>query len=461
VRLILGFILVASAPAQVWEKPIVPGVTYRMEVDAATPRLIHALRFTPGAPGLDLSPELAGGTINETGTVKGRLSPSKIAQAAKAIAVMNADFFSFDHGAPIGLMVRKGELITSPLRTRCVFAWGRDYAFALPTFRASLADESGVTLSLDAVNQPTGNHQVCLYTPVAGDISIPNESLVALVRAGASLPPNGTLDVVVDRLMADARRMTLAPGEMLLVARGNRLQALSALRPGHKARIRVETSGVDWGSCENAIGGGPFLLKDGKPSIDAAAQGFNAAFSESRHPRTAIGRTRDGDLWLVAIDGRQSMSAGATLAETAEVMRRLGCVSAMNLDGGGSTNLHVLGVTVNRPSDKSERPVSNALALIATELPQAPLAEGRSVELPAGLAPLQTAAARVLQAGQPVPNRSGLWSAMGAAWVDQGGLVRALDPGKATVTVSVAGLVLEVQVLVKASEAKGAKGSKG
>ena len=92
------------------------------------------------------------------------------------------------------------------------------------------------------------------------------------------------------------------------------------------------------------------LVQDGETAI--GEEGFPpGSFVAARHPRTAVGRTAEGDVWLVAVDGRSPVSVGASLPELAAIMRRLGCVEAMNLDGGGSTTLAAMGLTVNRPSD--------------------------------------------------------------------------------------------------------------
>jgi hypothetical protein len=77
------------------------------------------------------------------------------------------------------------------------------------------------------------------------------------------------------------------------------------------------------------------------------------------HPRTAIGSDAAGrKLWLVVVDGRQAkFSEGMTLHELGKVMLELGCWSATNLDGGGSSVMGLAGVDgrlklVNSPSDR-------------------------------------------------------------------------------------------------------------
>ena len=94
------------------------------------------------------------------------------------------------------------------------------------------------------------------------------------------------------------------------------------------------------------------------------------SFTRARHPRTAIGIKADGKIILLTVDGRQANSAGMSLPELTSTMRWLGCVSALNLDGGGSTTLWVAdkGV-INYPSDnkkwdhEGERKVANVVIL--------------------------------------------------------------------------------------------------
>jgi hypothetical protein len=121
-----------------------------------------------------------------------------------------------------------------------------------------------------------------------------------------------------------------------------------------------------------AIGGLPRVVRDGKISVESRREGGSDSFTNTRHPRSAIGFNTDTSrFFFVTVDGRQpGHSDGMTLFELAEFMRQLGCSQALNLDGGGSTTMVVRGNVVNRPSDAAgERAVSNALLLICTAPP--------------------------------------------------------------------------------------------
>lgn len=113
-------------------------------------------------------------------------------------------------------------------------------------------------------------------------------------------------------------------------------------------------------------------MRGGKAAVNYGADGIVRAGDRSfaytwgikRNPRMLIGVDRKGRLLLVGADGRQpGLSDGLGLGEGAELMKSLGAVHAMALDGGGSVTMTVNGKVVNTPSDGSERPVGDALLL--------------------------------------------------------------------------------------------------
>ena len=84
-----------------------------------------------------------------------------------------------------------------------------------------------------------------------------------------------------------------------------------------------------------------------------------------RAPRSAFGVTKYGDYIFAVVDGRQAHSRGCTLQEWADILiNQFGAVDAINLDGGGSTELIVKDSIVNIPSDGRERPVGSVLIIL-------------------------------------------------------------------------------------------------
>jgi hypothetical protein len=112
----------------------------------------------------------------------------------------------------------------------------------------------------------------------------------------------------------------------------------------------------------DALSAGPMLVRDSAIRVTTDAEVFFGSAIPNVHPRTAAGRTGDGKLLVLVIDGRQPESKGVTLEELAAIMRDLGAVDALNLDGGGSSALVVHGVLLNRPAgNTNEREVMSAL----------------------------------------------------------------------------------------------------
>jgi hypothetical protein len=116
-------------------------------------------------------------------------------------------------------------------------------------------------------------------------------------------------------------------------------------------------------------GGAVAYARAGDPEgFSAGARQFDSDITDGRHPRAALGLA-PGRILAVACDGRSRHDCGLTLEELAALMAGLGCESAINLDGGGSTTLISGGRLRNRPRGDYERPepggrpVSTALLL--------------------------------------------------------------------------------------------------
>ena len=110
---------------------------------------------------------------------------------------------------------------------------------------------------------------------------------------------------------------------------------------------------------------GPGLVIDGGISVSA---GEEVGRSMASNPRTAIGQIGENHYVLVVSDGRTSSSQGFSLQELARVMQSLGCVTAYNLDGGGSSTMVFLGEVINQPTTNGrsikERTVSDIVAIV-------------------------------------------------------------------------------------------------
>ncbi len=106
------------------------------------------------------------------------------------------------------------------------------------------------------------------------------------------------------------------------------------------------------------IGGGPTLIKNGQKNVtyNEEVMWGSGVGLDNNDPRTAVGYTENNHIIMIAADGRQTISEGVGLNELADIMLDLGCVEAMNLDGGGSTQMAVPGEFINSPSENRAVP---------------------------------------------------------------------------------------------------------
>lgn len=162
----------------------------------------------------------------------------------------------------------------------------------------------------------------------------------------------------------------------LSVSRGDRYSPpnkFDALLISKDHRAWIDPAPIDAGRAYNALAGDTTVLIDGRYSVPASDK---RSITVVRHPRSAAGISRDGRyLILMTIDGRQpGYSEGASKAELAEWLKRLGAWDALNLDGGGSTTLVIESpdgkpTVLNRPSGRVQRRVANHLGVFARPLP--------------------------------------------------------------------------------------------
>lgn len=143
-----------------------------------------------------------------------------------------------------------------------------------------------------------------------------------------------------------------------------------AITKDGKAEIREGNIPID--DVESAVGGDVIMVKDGQVvNLDD-----NNSYQTILYSRQAIGIKADGSVVTFTTHGRNyPLSNGHTYREMAELMIGLGCVTVLNLDGGGSAtyasqyegseDFEVR----NSPSDGTERKVSSTLLIVSTAKP--------------------------------------------------------------------------------------------
>jgi hypothetical protein len=353
-----------SAPI-VKTKKIAPGLLYTRIVQRQVPRRTFVLK-------LDLRKAITLDVTIADAALPSRDQLSDIVRRHDALAGVNGDYGG--SGNPVHPFAQDGELLHTASALGTSFAVTVDETRALfdrPRVEVTLTDRTnGRTFTIDRWNQgPPAPGELVGFSPLGGTLELPPEYTcsVRLLPTGDPVlaSPDGVdRDHVVDAVACSESAMNRGGGIVISAAPAtDEATELLALAPGTPMRLHW-TLGFE--GVFDAVGGAPLLLRDGEP-VGRCNSGCG------RQPRTGVGVTASGKILLVVVDGRQTRwSLGPTVAEFAEIMADLGAVTALNLDGGGSSEMVVEGEVVNRPSDGHERAISNAILVLPGPDPDEP-----------------------------------------------------------------------------------------
>ncbi len=304
------------------------------------PVRINIVEMSQGVNGkLVLEPSIAAETLANKSKI------STIANRENAIAAINGGYFKPQTGVPLGTLMINKKLYTGPIYDRVAMGiFDNGFDMARVQLNAKIETNIG-GIKIDNVNQPRmlSVHTI-VYTPDWGKYSPPC--------------PKYGMQLVVE----DGKLTRIAYGRSQIPANGYIIVGSQKnLKPFIKAkRFKLDLSiNPEWKGVNHIISGGPYLVKNGEVFVDMTAQKLGSI--GGRNPRTAIGYTKDNTLIMLTADGREGASIGLTLMELANLMKDLGCVNAMNLDGGGSTVMYVNGQVVNKPAIQGGISLSHTL----------------------------------------------------------------------------------------------------
>lgn len=242
---------------------------------------------------------------------------------AQPLAVVNCTFFNFDKHQNLNLVIKDGKLVahnihTIPMRGKDTFQYRHPLAGAIGIDKKGNAD-------------------------VAWTITDSSKRFAYASQVPVTKPIKDSL------LKASSKYLK----ENSNAFSGDSSIGFSKL---HFKKWKMQT----------AVGGGPVLVQDGHIKItNDEEMKFAGKAINDKHPRTAMGYTKDGYLIILVIQGRfPGIAEGATLVQEAKILIDLGCIEALNLDGGGSSCLLINGKETIKPSDKGEeRPVPSVFLI--------------------------------------------------------------------------------------------------
>lgn len=410
------------------------------------PLLVNVVRIAPGAAKKDrLRAALGYGRVWENNASQGREVVSGIAARNNALVAVNAGFFTFTSGHPIGLHLENGEAVTEPALSRTALCIDEDGKGSVAAFTGSgtVTAEDGATFVINGFNRRPGKgNELLLFSPRFFDATLPTPnrtevqvSGVKSLRFGEDL--KGTVSLV------GTGGGTLLPPQTVVLSGGGRAGQFlqDHATSGKKITIRYDVT-PSLQNIRQAVTGGPGILQGGKIALNHIAEGFGESHNTTRHPRTAAGVMKDGTILLLTVDGRQPfLSRGASLTETANLLLKFGAVNGVNLDGGGSSAMAVRGLIVNSVSGSTERAVANALVLVNDKpLPKSNTLDGTLSSAFSGAMRIGAVRAFALPSG--INKKTGentIWSVTrGVGFVSQSGVFVALRGGTGSVIATLA-----------------------
>jgi hypothetical protein len=355
------FALVVAAPAAAQSRTLWPGVTYDTDVQFTLngPVALNVLIGPRPGGTTTLAPALSNDTLTGTETLTGierRMAPSA------TTAGVNGDYFSFETGVPSGVLMREGQVASRPYGSRSSAGVTTDGT--LDIRRISFFGTwqgAGVKRTLNTFNEKPPANGIALFTDAWGPTTPAAPGATAAILFPFPAPvPNADLAAPVVEVRTDGAPVPIPLGGAVLVGVGTAAAALAAEAPVGQQVTSSLVFKPEWTGVVSAIGGGPQIVRNGA-AVFRAGEAFTTSQLGSRAPRTGLGQLADGRIILVAVDGRQpGYSVGMTNFELAQALVRLGAVTAMALDGGGSTTMAFNGTLLNRPSGP-ERPISTVL----------------------------------------------------------------------------------------------------
>ena len=305
-------------------------------------------------------------------------------QGYRVVAGINGDFYNVGTGLPIGIVVTDGLLRSSDAGYYAV-GFRKDGSAVLGKPGVKVTADLGykdaasgirITRQLAGVNKVrVSAGGIYLYTYEFNDRHTTGNTeagidVICSVEDG-QLAIGDTLTLRVEQVVEAAAATAIREGQVVLSVNlksdAYHVNALRYVPVGAEINVDVTAASDEWNDVDYAVGALYSLVENG-----AAVSGLQAGAA----PRTAVGQRADGSLVFYTIDGRKpGHSIGASMSQVAARLIELGCETALCLDGGGSTTLSITepdelaAKTVNKPSEGSERAVTNHIFLVADNEP--------------------------------------------------------------------------------------------
>jgi hypothetical protein len=314
---------------------------------------IVLLEINPRTVGLTLRP-----IITNQDTLVGTAPILQTAQRYLAVGGINGGYFNRNNRYPLGAIRLDNRWLSSPILNRGAIAWNNagQFYFGRLSLQETLVASTGLRSPILFLNSGYVQSGIARYTPAWGQTYTPltdNERIFLVQNNKISNQFTGD--------KAGQTNFPIPRDGYLLTLRGNAAATASQLPIGTNVQITSTTTPADFNRYPNVIGAGPLLIQNNQIVLNAESEQFSKAFIAERAVRSGICTTSNNTLLITATHNRAG-GPGPTLAEHAQLMKLLGCVNALNLDGGSSTSLYLSGQLLDRYPNTAAR-VHNGIGI--------------------------------------------------------------------------------------------------
>ncbi|MBE9216161.1 phosphodiester glycosidase family protein [Plectonema cf. radiosum LEGE 06105] len=280
------------------------------------------------------------------------------AQKYLAAAAINGGFFNRKNRLPLGAIRRDGQWLSGPILNRGAVAWndaGQFYMDRL-SLQETLLVPNNQSLSISHLNSGYVQQGIARYTHLWGTTYTPltDNEIIAIVE-------NNQVTQQYAGKQAGVGAVPIPKNGYLIAFRGSAVNDAAKLPITTPIGIVSSAVSPEFNRYPQILGAGPLLVKDNQIVLDAEAEKFGKAFAEQKAIRSAICTTKSGNIILAAVHDRAG-GTGPSLTEHAQLMQKLGCVNALNLDGGSSTSLYLGGQLLDR-SPNTAASVHNGIGI--------------------------------------------------------------------------------------------------
>ena len=327
------------------------GLQWRQQfVNLGTDRFpVVWLDINPRTVGLSIKP-----IITNPQTLTGSAPIMQTAQNYLAVAAINGGYFNRNNKLPLGAIRRDNQWLSGPILNRGAIAWNNNgqFYFDRLTLTETLITINNQRLPISLLNTGYVQRGIARYTPAWGNTYTPlsdNETIVVVEN-----------NQVINQLAGSKSGITAIPipqNGYLLTFRSE----IPQLPIGTKVSLTSTTTTPEFSRYPHIIGAGPLLVQNRQIVLDGLAEKFNPAFMKGQAVRSSICTTSTGNLMIAAVHNRAG-GGGPTLAEQAKLMQTMGCINALNLDGGSSTSLYLSGQLLDRSPNTAAR-VHNGIGI--------------------------------------------------------------------------------------------------